>query len=63
MTFSENLASRYPGYMLDKERLCVPKTDVVVNLDELFDFFRSKDISRYEREKDKFFGASARYTS
>ena len=32
-------------------------------MDELFEFFRSKDLSRYEAEKDKFFGATSRYTT
>ena len=63
MTFSENLASRYPGYMLDKEGLCVPKTDPTVNLDELMTLFRSKNIARYESEKERFFGTTARYTT
>ena len=64
LTFSENLAKRYPGYMLDqKTHLIVPTTDHRVNVDELFALFRSKDVERYEREKDKFFGPSGRYTT
>ena len=65
LLFSENLAKRYPGYMLSKEveGIIVPSTDKTVNLDELLDFFRSKDLSRYDREKDKFFGTSGRFTS
>ena len=32
-------------------------------MDELLDFLRSKDISRYEKEKDKFFGPTSRFTT
>ena len=64
LTFSENMAKRYPGYMLDtKTNEIFPSTDHRVNVDELFTLFRSKDIARYEREKDKFFGPSGRYTT
>ena len=51
--------------MLSKEveGIIVPTTDKTINLDELLAFFRSKDISRYEREKGKFFGTSGRFTT
>lgn len=40
----------------------VPDTDHRVNLDEFFALMRSKDIDRYMKEKDKFFGPSGRFT-
>ena len=43
--------------------MIVPTTDHKVNVDELLALFRSKDIARYEKEKDKFFGTSGRYTT
>lgn len=62
MTFSENIQTRYPGYKMDETTLqIVPTTDHKVVLDELLEFLRSKDIDRYEKEKDKFFGRSGRY--
>ena len=39
------------------------KTDHKVNVDELFALFRSKDIDQYDRDKDKFFGPSGRFTT
>ena len=63
LTFSENLATRYPGYMLDQERRIVPSTDHKVDLDELMGLLRSKDIEGYEKVKSKFFGKSGRYTT
>ena len=57
------MAKRYPGYMLAKSGHILPSDDIKINLDELFEFFRSKDLSRYEAEKDKFFGATSRYTT
>ena len=64
LTCSENIAKRYPGYILDKEtQFLLPVTDNKVNLDEWFALMRSKDLSKYEREKDKFFGPSGRYTT
>ena len=62
-TFTENYAKRYPGYVLDKQGMCVPSTDHTVNLDKLFHLLRSRDIDSYIRNKDKFFGPSARYTT
>ena len=63
LTFTENCAKRYPGYILDKNGLCIPSTDHAVNLDELFSLLRSKDIGAYEHHKERFFGPSARYTT
>ena len=41
----------------------MPKTEITVNLDDLLALLRSKDIARYERERDKFFGKTSRYTT
>ena len=57
------MQKRYPGYCLSQNGHIVPSTDETLNLDELLDFFRSTDLSRYEKEKAKFFGPSARYTT
>ena len=63
-TFTENIQRRYPGYMLDlKTNRIVSSTDRKVNLDDLLALFRSKDLAKYEREKDTFFGPSGRYTT
>ena len=61
--FSENLAKTYPGYYLDSKGHILPSTDHLVNLDELLALLRSKDITRYEKVKDKFFGPTGRYTT
>ena len=63
LNFTENMQKRYPGYCLSAKGHIVPSTDETLNLDELLGFFRSKDLSRYEKEKAKFFGPSARYTT
>ena len=60
--FSENMAKRYPGYILDKQGHIVNMTDTTVNMDELPGLLRSKDIEKYEKEKEKFFGFTSRYT-
>ena len=63
-TFSETLKRKSPGYKLDTKTLyIVPDTDHRVNLDEFFALMRSKDIAAYERDKDKFFGPSGRFTT
>ena len=61
--FSENMANRYPGYCLDSKGHIVASTDTQINLDELLAIFRSKDISKYEKEKDRIFGFTSRYTT
>ena len=63
-TFSETLRRKSPGYKLDPQTLfIVPDTDHRVNLDEFFALMRSKDIKAYEKNKDKFFGPSGRFTT
>lgn len=61
-TFSENMAIKWPGYVLEGQHI-VNSTDRLVHLDDLLSLFRSKDIDRYEREKAMFFGDQARYTT
>ena len=64
MIYSDWIAKRYPGYLLDKTtNQIVPSTDHRVHLDEFFALMRSTDIARYEKEKDKFFGPSGRFTT
>jgi len=64
MLYSEWISKRYPGYLLDKNtNLIVSTTDHRVHLDEFFALMRSTDIARYEKEKDKFFGPSGRFTT
>ena len=63
LTFSENLAARYPGYLLDSKGFIVPSTDHKINLDELMSLLRSKEIQKYKKEKVRFFGKSGRYTT
>ena len=62
-TFSENLAARYPGYVLSRDNFVVPVTDHLVHMDDLLNLLRSKDIDRYHSMKDHFFGRQARYTT
>ena len=54
-TFSENLAHRWPGYVLAQSGHIFNSTDRLVHMDDLLNLLRSKDIDRYEREKDLFF--------
>ena len=46
-TFSENLALKWPGYELSRSCHILPKTDILVHLDDLLALLRSKDIARY----------------
>ena len=57
------MAKRYPGYTLDKHGHIINMTDTTVNMDELLGLLRSKDIENYEKEKEKFFGFTSRYTT
>ena len=61
-TFAENLALKWPGYVLQGQHI-VNSTDRLVHMDDLLSLFRSKDIDRYNREKEMFFGKQARYTT
>ena len=47
LTFSERVATRYPGYVLDNRYCFINKSDVTVNLTELINLLKSKDIGRY----------------
>jgi len=47
LTFSERVATRYPGYVLDNQYCFINKSDVTVNLTELINLLKSKDIERY----------------
>ena len=62
-TYEENIAIRFPGYELGRSGHIVCKTDHLVHMDDLYALLKSKDLDRYEREKDYFFGESARYTT
>jgi len=62
-TFSENLAIKWPGYMLAKSGHIMNSTDRLVSMDSLLNLLRSKNIDRYEADKDLFFGPQARYTT
>ena len=62
-TFSENLALKWPGYVMAKSAHIVPERDHYVHLDDLLSLLRSSDIDRYNRTKDHFFGPTSRYTT
>jgi len=62
-TFSENLANKWPGYVLSSSHHIENSTDRLVSMDALLSLLRSRDISGYERDKDLFFGPQARYTT
>ena len=61
-TFSENMAARWPGYVL-KGNFIMPENDHLVHMDDLLTLLRSKDIDRYQSMKEHFFGSQARYTT
>ena len=62
-TYSENLAYKWPGYVLSQSGHIFNGTDKVVSMDTHLALLRSSDIDRYEREKDIHFGPQARYTT
>ena len=55
--FGDVLASKYPGYVLDKTWCLKNKDDVFIELDDLTSLLRSKDIQSYDAHKDRFFGS------
>lgn len=59
--FSECIASKYPGYILNDKNLIVNKDDVEMDIDELKEYFLSKDLENYEIHKDKYFGKQTRF--
>lgn len=61
MTFSELIQFKYPGYILDNRHMIANKSDICVNLEDLIELLRSKDIAKYHRVKHHFFGEKARY--
>ena len=61
-TFSENLAARWPGYILSGQHI-VNESDRVIHMDHLLALLRSKDLDRYQSQKELFFGNQARYTT
>ena len=63
LLFSEMMAKRYPGYALGPKGHILPTTDYQINLDELLALLRSKDIEKYTKEKEKYFGPTGRYTT
>ena len=55
-TFSENLARKYPGFILnDTTGLIENLSNLEINLDTLLGLLKSKDLDNYERIKDKIF--------
>ena len=62
-TFSENISAKWPGYILTKSGHIFNSTDRLVNMDDQLTLLRSKDVDRYQRDKDLFFGQQARYTT
>lgn len=46
-TFSENLAMKWPGYIMSKSANILPETDLLVNVDDLLSLLRSSDLDRY----------------
>ena len=48
LTFSENLALKWPGYILGKSGHILNATDRLVDLSSLIDLLRSRNIDRYE---------------
>ena len=57
LTFSERVATKYPGYVLDNRYCFVNKSDITIDLKELVSLLRSKDLGRYEEVKKHFFGS------
>ena len=53
-TYTEGIKRKHPNSVLTPKGL-IPKNEIPIDLDELFGLLRSKDIRRYELEKDKFF--------
>ena len=46
-TFSENIALRWPGYVMAKSAHILPISDSYVHLDDLLALLRSKDLAKY----------------
>jgi hypothetical protein len=61
-TYMEHLAAKFPGYILKGETM-FNFSDVAVNLDELLDLLKSRDLEKYEKVKDRFFGDQTRFVS
>ena len=55
-TNSENIAHKWPGYVMAKSGHIFNGTDRVLHMDDLLALLRSKDVDRYQREKELFFG-------
>jgi len=60
MTFTEGISHKYPGFCLDKDNFFIQnKSAIQIDLQELEDLFRSKDIAKYEAVKDQWFGPTS----
>jgi len=59
--FSEQIQTIYPGYGVDTKLLIYNKEEDYVDLDELKNFFLSKDLDRYEELKSKFIGTQTKF--
>ena len=55
-TFAENLAHKWPGYILTKSGHIFNGTDRLIQMDDLLALMRSKDVDRYQCQKELFFG-------
>ena len=53
---------RWPGYVL-QNAFIIPESDHLIHVDDLLSLLRSKNIDRYQSEKDHFFGPTSRYTT
>jgi hypothetical protein len=55
-TFSEMLAENYPKYILGERNLLINVSDNEIDINDLKSFLMSKDLDRYEKEKELYFG-------
>ena len=55
-TYSENMAHKYPGYVLSESGHIINGTDRLVHMDDVLALMRSKDLARYERDMELYFG-------
>ena len=61
LLFSESIATKYPGYIMDKKYRIQNKDDVEVDLNRFKDLLLSKNIDDYFSNKDKYFGKQTRF--
>lgn len=62
--FSENMQELYPGFVLNKSNGLVENiSNRDINLDQLLALLKSKDLSNYEKMKERFFTGQTLYTT